>query len=625
MYKEPLKESVIAKGHTPQYSMHKYFARRPYNVFENLVKHYTEKGDIVLDCFCGGGVTIFESLKLDRKVIGVDLNPLAAFITEMQVKQVDIIALKDYLHNFLTQMENKFQNNYRVDLSGRKVDVEWIEWVYELECRHCGAKIPLTSDNKISNGIFKCPNEKCEAHQKGVSRTKCTVKSSKPLRIKYILDGKSYTESISDDLAKILQDAEENYKIDPSLKNVDAPIPNNWDRWYEDCLPQKGVYRFSDLFTKKNFYININIFNEILKMPEGVMRDILYFAFSSSLRYTNKMSRVTEGWENGNPTCMDKHAYWLPNEYIENNVLNQLRNRMEAIIKGLSFTADMIKNKKTKCDRFEDMANSDYMVLNQSSSSLPLPDKSIDAVITDPPYGSNVQYGELSSFWNIWYKAYRNLDNFIYNDEEAVSNRKKCFKGAKDISFYGNMLYSIFKECNRVLKDDGCLVFTFNNKDINVWIQLLRAAVNAGFTIPDGGIIYQDFVKEYKNTSHLHYSGNIHGDFIYTFVKGSIKKDEKINIERIEDYLADKIKVLIKKLFSKKECYTTTELYTSIFSEILSILIQYVLQVKENDANVLIQKVDIMSKSFIDFILDKFLIQEDGKWSLREKVVKNAV
>ena len=80
------------------------------------------------------------------------------------------------------------------------------------------------------------------------------------------------------------------------------------------------------------------------------------------------------------------------------------------------------------------------MILTQSSSELPIGDESVDVVITDPPYGSNVQYGELSSFWNVWYKEYKGLDDFIYNDEEAVANRKSCFDGAKDVEFYGKML-----------------------------------------------------------------------------------------------------------------------------------------------------------------------------------------
>lgn len=97
---EPIKGSVKAQGHTAQYQMHKYFARRPYNVFRNLVQHYTKEGDIVLDCFCGGGVTVFESLALDRKVVGVDINPLATFITEMQIQQVDIEQLRRFYDTF---------------------------------------------------------------------------------------------------------------------------------------------------------------------------------------------------------------------------------------------------------------------------------------------------------------------------------------------------------------------------------------------------------------------------------------------------------------------------------------------------------------------------------------------
>ena len=137
------------------------------------------------------------------------------------------------------------------------------------------------------------------------------------------------------------------FKLSDEMTQVDYPIPENWDRWYEDCLPQKGIYQFSDLFSERNYYINTVIFNKILAMPQSKERDFLYFAFSSSLRYTNKMARVTENWENGNPTCMDKHAYWLPNAYVECNVLNKLKDRMAAVIKGLNYTNNPIEKEKS--------------------------------------------------------------------------------------------------------------------------------------------------------------------------------------------------------------------------------------------------------------------------------------
>ena len=183
---EPIKKSVKAKGHTPQYRMHKYFARRPYNVFSNLIEHYSEKGDIILDCFCGGGVTIFEGLALDRKVVGVDINPLATFITEMQIQQIDTDALSQYFEYFLEECKQEFSNLYEYNSMDEKITPKWIEWTYEVKCPECGAIIRLTDDNKITNGKYKCPNSECSTNstaKPGVMRTKCKPYRSIPLGI----------------------------------------------------------------------------------------------------------------------------------------------------------------------------------------------------------------------------------------------------------------------------------------------------------------------------------------------------------------------------------------------------------------------------------------------------------
>jgi hypothetical protein len=92
---KPIVAPVLAEAHTPVYKMHRYFARRPHNVFEYLIKHYSNPGEIVLDPFCGGGVTVVESLRARRKVIGVDLNPMATFIARTEALPVDVSKLRD--------------------------------------------------------------------------------------------------------------------------------------------------------------------------------------------------------------------------------------------------------------------------------------------------------------------------------------------------------------------------------------------------------------------------------------------------------------------------------------------------------------------------------------------------
>ena len=329
------------------------------------------------------------------------------------------------------------------------------------------------------------------------------------------------------------------------------------------------------------------------------------------------MTRVTENWEGGNPTSMDKHAYWLPNQFVETNVFKVFEERMKAVLKGFNYTNDNLPTKKLKANSFEELFNDkDYLILTQSASCLPITDKAVDAVITDPPYGSNVQYAELSSFWNVWYMKYRELDSFIYNEEEAVANRKSSFEGAKSIGFYGEMLYRVFKEANRVLKDEGYLVFTFNNKNINVWVQLLKSVVKAGFYLPEGGVIYQDFIKGYKNTSHLKYSGNIHGDFIYSFKKGNIEPDSEIMQKNYKEYLIEKIEACIIQMYREKSVYTTTELYENIFSQLVKVLMQFILINQYSDDNEL-ENIESLSNTFIDDMLNKHLVLAEDKWILK--------
>lgn len=59
----------------------------PY-VIKNLLLKYSNKGDLILDQFVGSGTTIIESLLLNRKAIGVDINNRAISITKDRVKNI---------------------------------------------------------------------------------------------------------------------------------------------------------------------------------------------------------------------------------------------------------------------------------------------------------------------------------------------------------------------------------------------------------------------------------------------------------------------------------------------------------------------------------------------------------
>lgn len=147
--KRPISKVMQAKPHSPVYMMHKFWARRPHNVFAELISHYSEPGDIVLDPFCGGGVTVVESLRLRRKVVGVDLNPLAMCVTEMEVRPLNIENFWREWEKIKKKLEPEFSELYRTScpLCNNRAIFDWMEWAgdkptkMKYVCPKCGTGI----------------------------------------------------------------------------------------------------------------------------------------------------------------------------------------------------------------------------------------------------------------------------------------------------------------------------------------------------------------------------------------------------------------------------------------------------------------------------------------------------
>ena len=141
-----------------------------------------------------------------------------------------------------------------------------------------------------------------------------------------------------------------------------------------------------------------------------------------------------------------------------------------------------------------------------SATNLPhVQDKSITAVVVDPPYADNVQYSELADFFYVWLKrtiGYQHPEWFSTylcdHSEEAVVNAsrfketglspieaKKNAKEAKQKAndFYQNMMTDAFKESHRILRDDGVLTVMFTHKKQEAWESLFTALIRAGFMI----------------------------------------------------------------------------------------------------------------------------------------------
>ena len=55
---------------------------------ESAIKTFTKKKELVLDPFMGGGTSLIEAIRLNRKIVGIDLNPIAYFVTKVKITKL---------------------------------------------------------------------------------------------------------------------------------------------------------------------------------------------------------------------------------------------------------------------------------------------------------------------------------------------------------------------------------------------------------------------------------------------------------------------------------------------------------------------------------------------------------
>ena len=127
----------------------------------------------------------------------------------------------------------------------------------------------------------------------------------------------------------------------------------------------------------------------------------------------------------------------------------------------------------------------------------PTLDKKFDLIITDPPYGWDVQYGELSDLFYVWIyrcvkKYFVELPNISPLKEDfcvslcRFENKKLAF------SFFEKGFEKSFLSMNKALKNDGLLVVFFAHSGIDAWNTLLESIRNAKFRIGSSYAIHTE-------------------------------------------------------------------------------------------------------------------------------------
>lgn len=598
---EYLNPVAMAEGNAkkPVYRMHKWWARRLGSVFRTItLATFTAhdesdmslwqrfcnganlRGKIVLDPFMGGGTTIVEALRLGCKVIGIDINPVAWFVTKQEVEPVSLVAL-DSAFERLTKTAGRFIEQYYQTRCphGHQADVMYFFWVKVAECAECGARIRLFPNYELSRrdsinvcfcphclqvietakyspktecpdcgeifdprkgvssrGFFHCPE--CGARQRILDAVEC--KGTKLDEELHALEG--YCSTCGrffkrvDDFDMALWEkakAEFNRRKDNLLIPGQA-IPTEGR---SDPRPVNHGYRFFwQMFNERQLLCLSTLLEEILKLPDQNIRELMLTAFSDCLDTNTMFCKYEIRWHKIS-VLFGLHAYHPIERPTENNVwgteygrgtftrcFEKVRRAKEYCQKPYERLIDIRGKRFSKhtgderieghgVDTFEELLCKDRADLLRCDTSEDLsfiPDKSVDAVITDPPYFESVQYSELADFFYVWLRLALK-DEYPWFAPELSSRPNEIVQNdklGKTVEFFGQGLQRIFEECHRVLKDDGVMVFTFHHNKTWAWETVAQVLLDAGFYISASPIVRSEGKSGFHSSEgNIRYDG----------------------------------------------------------------------------------------------------------------------
>ena len=162
--REPFAADVSEGKTGALYNAHSYHTKVPPKAIKNYVLHFTEPGDVVLDGFCGTGMTGVATLasNADRTCLLVDLSPAATFISALYNSSVNPSEFQLYAESVLLGIDSEIRHLYEtIDPKTKKTGIiESVIWSTVMICPSCSEHVPFWQLIEKSDGI-QCP--KCRA------------------------------------------------------------------------------------------------------------------------------------------------------------------------------------------------------------------------------------------------------------------------------------------------------------------------------------------------------------------------------------------------------------------------------------------------------------------------------
>jgi putative DNA methylase len=386
----------------------------------------------------------------------------------------------------------------------------------EVICPHCGNTFNpqigrATGQNVIcSDGKTYKIKELVKSHKKPLNHKMYAILALRNNGEKIYLKPSKFDCDLYQKASKDLQD-----------KNITIPLLKVRSGHNTDQARGYNYYYWKDFFNDRQLLCLNLLLETVMQIKKMDVQEQFLCLFSSILEFNNLFCSFK-----GEGTGAVRHLFY-------NHILKPEKTPIENSIWGTDkssgtfctlFKSRLLKAKaylkspfeiKFVCDMFGATASTEKFVasepivthkvdswhdflskekaiyiLNGDSAKIDIPNASVDAVVTDPPYFDFVHYSELSDFFFAWLAP-------VLSKRYGYFNNSNCAHDAevqhKDPLIFSKLLCNVFLECRRVLKDNGILIFSFHHSRPEGWAAIYQSIFHSGFRLVNFYPVYAEF------------------------------------------------------------------------------------------------------------------------------------
>ena len=473
-YVRSLPDHVAVKRSDPIYNAHSYLTKVPVGAIRPFIEAFTEPGETVLDPFAGSGMTGVAAAIGGRRAILRDINVLGQHVGVNYLNLVDPDAFRVAARRCVASARNRLGDAYatRCARCGRKAELSRRTWSVVCECQGCRHAVNFYRE--LERADWSKSRMAC-----GRCGKRFLLRGSPRIGEHPVLD------TVICDCERTLRDQEPTPPLNElrtdGLVWPDEAIGPDRQMFQASALAKNKLTTTASFFSRRNLAALAALRAAIDDEREEALRNKLLFTFTAILARSSKRYQ----WSQKRPLNAANQHYYIAPVFYEWNVFDLFGRKVDAVLR-----ADEFLRKEHDAAAFfrSDAVGVQLEVEYQlgSANALDLPDESIDYVFTDPPFGSNIFYSDMSLFHEAW------LGRITDPAHEAVVDRSGNGTTRRTAERYEQLIAEALRECHRVLKPGGWLSLVFSNSSGAMWALVQRAVTHAGFAIDSDQIVVLD-------------------------------------------------------------------------------------------------------------------------------------